>query len=91
MSAQLLEACHCENGDFLVREHRKSHGKFVLTVKVADKIKHYEIHLEKEPNSNAKRYLIQRGNSFSTVEELIKYHQEPTVSSNLTNWYYAEI
>ena len=85
MSAQLLEACHCEDGDFLVREHRKSHGKFVLTVKMADKIKHYEIHLEKEPNSNVKKYLIQRGNSFSTVEELISYHQENTVSSKTTS------
>ena len=82
-----MKSIECNDGDFVVREKRDKYKEFVLTVRVKGEYKHHEVHCVEEGRLLDRKYYIEEGRRFKTLEELINYYQEGKVCK----WHILEI
>eukprot|EP00794_Sanderia_malayensis_P020492 gene20492-22508_t len=80
ISEKFLESCESTEGDFLIRQHRMTHGDFVLTIQAERGFKHYEIYKLKSTNDDEPKYSIDRKTRFSTIDQLVEFYGENKIS-----------
>lgn len=78
--SQLMENISCTKGDFAIRESQEVYNKFLLTVKMKNDYKNYEIH-HQPPDE----YYIEEGQTFKKLEDLVNHYQHNEVC-RLTNY-----